>query len=46
MQHGLTVYILLIGGNIATQQQDITRTKELVRVIKAGNYEQSDNPGF
>ncbi len=46
MQHGLTVYILLIGGNKATQQQDITRAKELAREIKEGNYEQSDNQGF
>jgi len=46
MQYGLTVYILLIGGNKATQQQDITRAKELARDIKEGNYEHSDNPGF
>ena len=46
MQHGLTVYILLIGGNKARQQQDITRAKKLAREIKDGNYEHSDNPGF
>ena len=46
MQHGLTVFILLIGGNKATQQQDIARAKELAREIKEGNYEQSDNQGF
>jgi len=46
MQHGLTMYILLIGGNKATQQQDITRAKELAREIKEGNYEHSDNSGF
>jgi putative addiction module killer protein len=46
MQHGLTIYILLIGGNKATQQQDIIRAKELTRQIKEGNYEHSDNPGF
>jgi hypothetical protein len=45
-QHGLTVYILLIGGNKATQHHDNTRAKELAREIKAGNYEHSDNPGF
>ncbi len=46
MQHGLTVYVLLIGGNKATQQQDIKRAKELASEIKEGNYEHNDNPGF
>lgn len=46
MQNGLTVYILLVGGTKATQQQDITRAKEIARTIKEGNYEQSDSPGF
>ena len=46
MQSGLTVYILLVGGTKATQQQDIARAKELARAIKEGNYEHGDNPGF
>ncbi|NTW68736.1 MAG: type II toxin-antitoxin system RelE/ParE family toxin [Chlorobiaceae bacterium] len=46
IQHGLTVYILLVGGNKATQKHDIIRAKELAREIKEGNYEHSDNPGF
>ncbi|NTV67123.1 MAG: hypothetical protein HGB06_05465 [Chlorobaculum sp.] len=46
MQHGLTVNILLVGGNKATQQQDIIRAKELAREIRNGNYEHCDDPGF
>ncbi|HHE32658.1 MAG TPA: type II toxin-antitoxin system RelE/ParE family toxin [Chlorobaculum parvum] len=46
MQHKLTVYILLVGGNKATQQKDISRAKELAQEIRNGNYEYGDNPGF
>ena len=46
MKHELTVYILLVGGNKASQQQDIIRAKELARQIRVGNYEHGDNPGF
>jgi putative addiction module killer protein len=46
MQHGLTMYILLVGGNKATQQKDIDWAKELAREIRNGNYKHGDDPGF
>ncbi|NHQ61239.1 type II toxin-antitoxin system RelE/ParE family toxin [Chlorobium sp. BLA1] len=46
IQYGSMVYILLVGGNKGTQQQDIIRAKELAREIKKGNYEHCDNPEF
>jgi putative addiction module killer protein len=46
MQHGLTIYILLVGGNKASQKEDIIRAKDIARQIKEGNYGHGDNPGF